>query len=245
MLVQRLGAAAFLHESIADPLPGTRFRRMADALATAWTGFAGHVCICAAGIVVRAVAPLLQDKRHDPAVVVVDQTGRRVMSLLSGHEGGANRLARLTAGVLRGEAVITTASESPARPLALGVGCRKDVPADVVESFLLQQLQMHGLQLAEVDGLASVELKRHESGLRLAAARLGLPMTFYPAELLATVPVPHPSTRVLAAVGCPGVAEAAALLLANASSLLIPKQKGPGLTLAVAATCPPPRSSAS
>ncbi len=65
----------------------------------------------ATGIVVRTLAPLLKDKRSDPAVVVCDEQGDYAVSLLSGHLGGGNALARQVAAVTGGQAVITTASE--------------------------------------------------------------------------------------------------------------------------------------
>lgn len=70
------------------------------------------VCIMASGIVVRELAPLLNNKHSDPAVLVMDPAGKFVVSLLSGHEGGANRLAKKIAGLTGGLAVITTASDN-------------------------------------------------------------------------------------------------------------------------------------
>jgi cobalamin biosynthesis protein CbiG len=71
----------------------------------------GLAFIMAAGIVVRLVAPLLKDKRSDPAVVVLDEGGQYVISLLSGHAGGANELAETLAGLIGAQPVITTASD--------------------------------------------------------------------------------------------------------------------------------------
>ena len=69
------------------------------------------VCIMATGIVVRILAPLIVHKTSDPAVVVLDQKGKYSISLLSGHLGGANDLAREMAAISGGEAVITTATD--------------------------------------------------------------------------------------------------------------------------------------
>ena len=69
------------------------------------------VCIMATGIVVRILAPLISHKTSDPGVVVLDQRGRYAISLLSGHLGGANDLAREMAAVSGGQPVITTATD--------------------------------------------------------------------------------------------------------------------------------------
>lgn len=71
--------------------------------------------VCAAGILIRAVAPLLADKRREPPVISVSDDGGVIVPLLGGHRGG-NRLARQIAGVLGGQAAVTTAGD-----VALGV----------------------------------------------------------------------------------------------------------------------------
>lgn len=73
------------------------------------------VGVCAAGILIRAVAPLLADKRREPPVVAVSDDGRSVVPLLGGHRG-ANRIARDLADALGGAAAVTTAGD-----LALGL----------------------------------------------------------------------------------------------------------------------------
>lgn len=74
-------------------------------------GYKGLAFIMAAGIVVRLMAPLVKDKHRDPAVVVLDEGGQYVISLLSGHEGGANELAEMLAELIGAQPVITTASD--------------------------------------------------------------------------------------------------------------------------------------
>lgn len=69
------------------------------------------IFIGAMGICVRAIAPCIEDKKTDPAVLCVDSTGRYVISVLSGHVGGANGLTQYVAGILGAEPVITTRSD--------------------------------------------------------------------------------------------------------------------------------------
>jgi len=73
--------------------------------------YKGLIVIISLGAVVRMIAPLLEDKKKDPAVVVIDDKGEHVISVLSGHLGGANELTREVAAAIGARPVVTTASD--------------------------------------------------------------------------------------------------------------------------------------
>ncbi|MGW5969198.1 precorrin-3B C(17)-methyltransferase [Streptomyces sp. NPDC055186] len=102
-----------------------------DAVRAAFAQCEQLVCFLATGAVVRLVAPLLDDKASDPGVVCVDEGGRFAVSLVGGHGGGANDLAREVAEVLGAEPVVTTATDAAGLPGldTLGLPVEGDVAA--------------------------------------------------------------------------------------------------------------------
>ncbi len=92
----------------ADFTPFTSFSQTLEAV---FSSYDGHYFIMATGIVVRLIANLLKDKATDPAVVAGDEAGCFVISLVSGHIGGANELARELAAGIGAQAVITTSTD--------------------------------------------------------------------------------------------------------------------------------------
>ncbi len=77
-----------------------------------WNSYDAFVFIGAMGICVRTIAPYVNDKHSDPAVVCIDSLGKHVVSVLSGHVGGANDLTRDIAAILAASPVITTQSDN-------------------------------------------------------------------------------------------------------------------------------------
>src|SRR5580698_6390660 len=87
-----------------------------QALARAWAQCDGLVCFLAVGATVRLIAPLLDSKWTDPAVVCMDESARRAVAVVGGHAAGANALATRVAEVFGADAVITTATDAVSLP---------------------------------------------------------------------------------------------------------------------------------
>ena len=90
---------------------GKNFSNLSELVAEIFGKFDGLIFVCAAGIAVRMIAPHIVSKLSDPAVLVVDERGQNVISLLSGHVGRANELAIEIATALNANPIITTATD--------------------------------------------------------------------------------------------------------------------------------------
>lgn len=90
---------------------GVTFEKGASLVKSIFAQYDGLVFIAAAGIAVRLIAPHVASKLSDPAVLCIDEQGRFVVSLLSGHIGGANALTKLLADCIAACPVITTATD--------------------------------------------------------------------------------------------------------------------------------------
>lgn len=317
-----------------------------------WTGqqFAacdGLIFIGAAGIAVRLISPYLKDKFTDPAVVVVDEAGKFAISLLSGHIGGANRLAEQTAALLNAVPVVTTASDVRGRTaidvwaedhgfvitdrklakkiaaaildgekigffcdapisvpdrtgydvnavhrlnvwvtcrtqkepdmddpvlaetavhtesgreeldskpkdiadcqdvkflrlvpkiLVLGIGCRRDTKKAAIEAAVCKTLAEHKLDICGVSEIASIDLKKNETGLMETAKELGVPFLTYSSETLAAVQGDFTESGFVRQItGVGNVCERSALYCAGKGGrLIVKKQVHTGVTVAVA-----------
>jgi len=132
--------------------------------------------------------------------------------------------------------------------LAIGLGCRQGCSASTLQELLEQSLQAHGVDLKAIKGLASIDGKKAEPGLLELAQRLNLPLVFFSAaELAPYAPrLSHRSSLAFEQTGCHGVAESAALALAEQlgqtrANLLVSRQKNPMATFALAWTGQNPR----
>lgn len=327
---------------------------LSQTVAKTWDQCDAHVFVGAAGIAVRAIAPLLENKAIDPAVLNCGESGAHIVSLTAGHLGGANRLARRVARITGGQAVISTATdgrhlpafdeiaatlkarvvnphalrlcnaallgedeggktvhfygsrsvydayfslpsiiyidaqwpqeemarvlehaEAPkfptiiwdvpvtapcliqeenshkladiltlphilmteAKVFVLGLGCRRGMDSNKLRATVEAFLASHNLTMGHVARFATCDVKADEAALLKLSQDTGIPMDFYPADHLASVPVPSPSERVASKIGTPSVCEAAALLSAGypvAQRLFTHKHKFEDMTLSLA-----------
>ncbi len=199
------------------------------------------IFICATGIVIRTLAPVIKDKKSDPAVLVLDENGEFIIPLLSGHEGGANEWGRNLADSLGSKLVLTTSNKYTDPLYVAGLGSDRGCPLEILESVFLSVLKQGRLTPEKLSGLASIDLKQDEQAMLQLANKYQLPIHFYPAKQLRLVEekLSQKSDIVFREVGCYGVAEAAALIDASRqgqadSELYINKQKNRRATCAIA-----------
>jgi len=189
------------------------------------------IMIAASGIAVRFLDGLAQDKHIDPAVVVLDEAGRFAISLLAGHEGGANRLAYRVANAIGAVPVITTATEA-LKPLVVGIGCRKKVPVERITAAVQHALDKRHIN--EIREIATIDLKANEPGLLEFCEQYKLPLRVLArATVAARVWVTQPSDWVQKNVELPGVCEPCALIASPRGTLIVPKMALDGVAVAV------------
>lgn len=270
------------------------------------------IFVCACGIAVRAAAPYLGTKADDPAVIVMDDCGKFVIPVLSGHIGGANRLAEVVAEALGATAVITTATDTGGsfspdsfavangliicdlkaakevaaavlddekigfyscyrhsglpeeltefgvcrtgicidkdtemkpfevtlnlvpRNVVLGIGCKKGMPTEDIESAVLSALKSENIDIKTVAKVATIDIKKDEEGLRVFCEKYSLPLETYSAEELMAVSGDFDSSDfVLETTGADNVCERSAVL-SSGGSLVLRKTAMNGVTVAAA-----------
>lgn len=224
----------YIHDKVPGEWSGERFSQIRELTARIFSQYAALIYVAPCGVVVRSIAGLLEHKTSDPAVVVVDVGGRWAVSLLSGHEGGANDVALQVGNALFAEPIITTTTEA-LKDLIVGVGCRRGTQAEHIVSAVRGTLGDAGLDLGRVRYLSSAEPKSDEEGLLLAARDLNLPLRIISSHEIRNCGLDFQhSAFVQKNVNIPAVAEPAALLAGRRTTLLVPKKIYPGVTVAVA-----------
>jgi cobalt-precorrin 5A hydrolase len=235
-------ACLYLHDSIDRGVinrskPDAKvisFAGIVDLTHNIFSEYEGLIYFAPCGVVVRALAQNIKSKLTDPAVVAVDIGGRFAISLLSGHEGGANELALMTANVLGAEPVISTSTEA-VKSIIVGVGCRKGVEARRIIDAIRTACRLAKVAETDIRLLASADIKSNETGVIEAARELGLPLRFIASEEIRRSNLPFTRSEfVKEKVDLPAIAEPAALLSGRRTSLILPKTSFNGITVAIA-----------
>jgi cobalt-precorrin 5A hydrolase len=224
----------YLHQQVATPSNAPRFASVLELTGEIFGRYDGLIYVMPTGVVVRAIAGHIVHKKSDPAIVAVDVGGRWAVSLLSGHEGGANDLAVMVSNIIGAEPVISTTTEA-VKDIIVGIGCRRGAAVENIRDAIMQALSLARCQLSQVRLLASADIKADEPGLIEAAQSLSLPIRFIPAGEIRTslLDFQH-STFVQNKVDLPAVAEPAALLAGRRTQLILPKQIINSVTVAIA-----------
>ncbi|MBO4901704.1 MAG: cobalamin biosynthesis protein [Lachnospiraceae bacterium] len=287
----------------ADSIKADVFTRIPEL--HAWTGKQFQekntiLFVGATGIAVRAIAPHVEDKLTDSPVLVTDDQGRFVIPLLSGHAGGANKLAVVVAKLLDAIPVITTATDahgvfsadvfaaecglsiknregiktvsakaiegknitisikdfppkektdiviadacdreydlllSPKR-YTLGIGTKKDIPFEQLETFILRFLEEHEIATEDIYALCTIDRKEKEEGILRFCDKYRIPLLTFEASLLKKAEGDfEDSDFVQKTVGVGNVCERAAVLGAGMGKTVVKKTAESGITLALA-----------
>ena len=148
------------------------------------------VFISASGIAVRTIAPFLKDKSSDPAVLLLDIKGKFVISLLSGHLGGANELTRALAHALGAVPVITTATDSEGLPcieeLASGFSLTIENPR-AIKRINAAILRGEKITVADANPERLLAMKKAFAGQDIIAFKRSLAAKKHDGELCALI----------------------------------------------------------
>lgn len=192
------------------------------------------IFIAALGVTVRLIGPLARNKLKDPAVVSVDSAGRFALSVLCGHEGGANDLAFRVAACLDALPVITTGLETN-KKFVLGIGTRKGIDPSRVKEAIKHALSRYRIGLDKVRLAATIDIKKNEKGLLEACRDLKLPLVFITKERIEHFKTGTPASGVVKRhIGVDGVCEQSALLAGRRAKLIAKKEILGGVTIAIA-----------
>ncbi|MEL4544886.1 precorrin-3B C(17)-methyltransferase [Luteococcus sp. H138] len=224
-----VGGANELARAISDALGGT-------AVLTTATDVVGIPALDLLGWAYEGDLPAVTRAMLDEQPVLLDRTlGFPVPQLAPSVSVDARKpVARI---VVTDAAEADTATEAlptvtlHPRSLVVGMGCNKGTDVDELDELFHQTLAEAGLHPSSVTALTTVDVKAGELGLLQLAHRLGLRLTDYPADELATHAVPNPSEQAQRHVGCPSVSEAS--VLAHGAELVVPKHKSANATCAV------------
>lgn len=223
----------YVHESVETRIDCRSFSRTLDLVSEIFGLYDGLIFIGPCGVAVRAIAPHISHKTKDPAVVVVDVCARWAISLLSGHEGGANDLAVEVSNIIGSDPIITTTTEAR-KNIIVGIGCKRGVSSEKIKAAILNSLNELQLPVEQVRFIATIDAKASEKGLIQAAQELQVPLRFVSSnEIMNSSRDFYKSEFVQQSVGAPGVSEPCALLAGRRTQLIQKRKIYEGITTAI------------
>ncbi len=231
-IAKHSGADLYLSDKIPSA-EGTKFASLKECFSELFLNYTGIIAVMAQGIVTRMCAPLLNSKYTDPAIVVCDEVGRYAISAVSGHEGGANKLAHYTASITGAVPVITTATEANKRYTA-GIGCRKDTTKDQIISALTDACEKADIGIKDIRLIASAWVKSEEQGLIDACEELEIYLRFLPKHLYDHCPYDTEESAAAKHIGIKAVAEPSAMMAGFNTRLILKKTVYENVTVAIA-----------
>jgi cobalt-precorrin 5A hydrolase len=195
--------------------------------------YEGFVCIMAAGIVVRAISPIIQNKQTGPGIVVCDEFGRQAISLLGGHEGGANELAHEVASKTGCVPVITTGTEAMKKYI-LGVGCKKNADYLSLKELVVKVLENAKVAPDQVRAISTIDLKENEPCILELSKEFHWPLLIFSKNEINAAKLDVKSSRFVEEnIGVPGVCEPTALMASHYGELIVSKTTAEGCAVAL------------
>lgn len=227
-------AVIFVHSQVSEAKGCNVFDKVVELTEEIFKSYKKIVYILPVGVAVRAIAKCIRHKTQDPAVVAVDIGARWAISLLSGHEGGANDLCLKISNIIGSEPIVTTATEAR-KDIIVGIGCRRGADSRDIVQAVIQTLEKVGIDLDRVRMLVSADIKKDEQGLIKAGLELGIPLYFIQKQQIVNLPLNLTDSEfVRESVGLPGVAEPCALLAGRKTKLILGKTICKSVTIAIA-----------
>lgn len=275
--------------------------------------FDGIIFISSTGIAVRGIAPFIKSKVNDPAIVVLDNSLKYAISLLSGHLGGANELTKIVSEITKAQPIITTATDNlnikapdmiakdnnliidnlkNAKDIAgllvdrkkvafideknlikipkgyvanknddniegliivtnklhikenvktlklirkdiiLGIGCKKDFPAEKMEETVLQALEENNIDFRAVKAIGTVEIKAEEKAILSLKEKLNCALNIFSIEEIKNIDYKFKgSDFVRKTIGIGSVCEPSVEL--SGGKIIKDKMKLNGMTLSI------------
>ena len=199
-------ADVWVKEKYATLAAGNRifYNDLKEAVKNAFAVYDALIFIAATGIAVRLIAPHIVSKLADPAVIVVDERGQHVISLLSGHMGGANELTRKLAAALNSDAVITTATDVYEKVAVDAIAAKLALdpwPKDNIKHFNKALLDGEKINWILAEDLRQKDFWRERLREAEIAPEMKAELSFIPPLVILTDKIPGQEKKY---IGCSG-----------------------------------------